>query len=120
VFRCSILTSTTYIHLQANIGNKIFTLIAYNNGRWMHTHLAMFQAKLSPPDCLSVQAASAVYADGFAHRTTDGYKEICLAKVATSNSCSARLNNSKPKLTSSTNYNTITGIVVVGTCSYMT
>jgi len=58
----------------------------------MHTHLAMIQAKPSPPDCLS-EAASAVYADGFAYRTTDGHKEIFLAKVATGNSCSARLNN---------------------------
>ena len=44
---------------------------------------------------LSAQAASAVYAHGFAHRTADGHKEIFLTKVAAGNSCSARLNISK-------------------------
>jgi len=47
---------------------------------------------------LSAQAASAVYADGFAHRTADGHKEIFLTKVATGNSCLARLNISKTKV----------------------
>ena len=44
---------------------------------------------------LRAQAASEVYADGFAHRTIDGHKEIFLTKVATGNSCSARLMISK-------------------------
>ena len=44
---------------------------------------------------LRAQAASEVYADVFAHRTIDGHKEIFLTKVATGNSCSARLMISK-------------------------
>ena len=65
---------------------------------------------------------SAGYADRFAHRTADGCKEIFLVKVATGNSCYMQPNSRirrPPRLTSSTRYDTITGIVG-GARSYMT
>ena len=104
--------------MQANIGNKIFTLIAHNDGRWMHTHLAMFQAKPSP---LSVHRllVRCMQMDLHIEPQMVTRKFFLPRWQQAACSCSARLNSSKPKLTSSTNYNTITGIVVVGTRSYM-